>query len=153
LFSVQPAIGTDGTLSYTPALGAHGHANVTVILKDDGGTLNGGVDTSAVQTFAIGFNAPPTANIRVPTNNSVFIAPANIAIIAEASDPDGVVVNLEIFAGETGLFAQPTAPYEFAWTNVPTGDYRLLARATDDVGATGDSAPVSITVLERPPIS
>jgi VCBS repeat-containing protein len=152
LFSVQPAISADGTLTYAPTPGAHGHANVTVVLKDDGGTLDNGVDTSGAQTFVIGINAPPIANIIVPTNGSVFIAPANIAIIAQGSDLDGVVTNLEIFAGATRLFAQPLAPYEFAWTNVPIGDYTLRARATDDIGATGESVPVGITVLERPPI-
>ena len=46
LFAEQPSIAVDGTLSYTPAADAHGVATVTVTLQDDGGTANGGVDTS-----------------------------------------------------------------------------------------------------------
>ena len=46
LFSVQPAIAPDGTLTYTPALNAYGVATVSVQLHDNGGTANGGVDTS-----------------------------------------------------------------------------------------------------------
>ena len=42
-----------GTLTYTPAANANGVATVTVRLKDDGGTANGGVDTSGPQTFTI----------------------------------------------------------------------------------------------------
>ena len=57
LFSTQPSIAPDGTLSYTPALNANGSATVTVRLKDDGGTANGGVDTSAEQTFTINVNS------------------------------------------------------------------------------------------------
>jgi len=57
LFAAQPAISPDGTLRYTPAANAHGAATVSVTLKDDGGTANGGVDTSAAQTFAITVNA------------------------------------------------------------------------------------------------
>lgn len=53
LFSVQPAISSTGTLTYTPAANANGAATVTVKIKDDGGTANGGVDTSAAQTFTI----------------------------------------------------------------------------------------------------
>jgi VCBS repeat-containing protein len=53
LFSVQPAIAADGTLTYTPAADANGSATVTVSLSDDGGTANGGDDTSADQTFTI----------------------------------------------------------------------------------------------------
>jgi hypothetical protein len=43
-------------LSFTPANGAAGVAIVTVVLKDDGGTANGGQDTSPVQTFKITIN-------------------------------------------------------------------------------------------------
>jgi subtilase family serine protease len=53
LFSKQPDVDVDGTLTYTPAPDANGTAIVTVYLHDDGGTAYGGVDTSAVQTFAI----------------------------------------------------------------------------------------------------
>lgn len=53
LFSTQPTIAADGTLSYTPAADANGTATVTVTLMDDGGTANGGGDTSASQTFVI----------------------------------------------------------------------------------------------------
>ena len=42
-----------GTLTYTPAANANGSATVTLHIHDDGGTANGGVDTSAPQTFAI----------------------------------------------------------------------------------------------------
>src|SRR5207253_131140 len=53
LFAVQPAISATGTLTYTPAANANGSATVTVQLHDNGGTANGGIDTSAAQTFVI----------------------------------------------------------------------------------------------------
>ena len=53
LFSVQPAVASDGTLTYTPALLAVGTATVTVRAVDDGGTANGGIDTSPPETFTI----------------------------------------------------------------------------------------------------
>jgi VCBS repeat-containing protein len=56
LFSAQPAVAANGTLTYTPAANANGSATVTVQLHDNGGTLNGGVDTS-VHTFTIGVTA------------------------------------------------------------------------------------------------
>ncbi len=46
-----------GTLTYTPAANANGSATVTVQIHDNGGTANGGVDTSAAQTFTITVNA------------------------------------------------------------------------------------------------
>jgi len=53
LFSAGPAIGSNGALSYTPAADANGSATITVELKDNGGTANGGDDTSPAQTFDI----------------------------------------------------------------------------------------------------
>ncbi|MEH6873643.1 MAG: Ig-like domain-containing protein [Candidatus Competibacter sp.] len=53
LFSAGPAVAANGTLTYTPADNANGSATITLVLKDDGGTANGGVDTSPAQTFVI----------------------------------------------------------------------------------------------------
>ena len=47
------AIAANGTLSFTPAANAFGSAVVTVSLSDNGGTANGGDDTSNSVTFTI----------------------------------------------------------------------------------------------------
>jgi len=54
-FAVTPQIDASGTLTYTPAFDATGVTTVHVVLKDDGGTSAGGIDTSAEQTFTIAF--------------------------------------------------------------------------------------------------
>jgi hypothetical protein len=53
LFAVAPAIDTSGTLTYTPKAGARGTATIGVVVRDSGGTANGGVDISTVRTFTI----------------------------------------------------------------------------------------------------
>ncbi len=53
MFSAAPAITASGTLTFTPAIDQPGTAAITVVLKDSGGTANGGADTSAPQTFNI----------------------------------------------------------------------------------------------------
>jgi len=58
LFSTQPSVAPNGTLSYTPADNANGTATVSVTLHDDGGTANGRDDTSDTKTFAITVNPP-----------------------------------------------------------------------------------------------
>ena len=55
MFNLQ--IDAAGNLTYTPAANANGLATVTVILKDDGGTANGGSDTFTTQTFTITVNS------------------------------------------------------------------------------------------------
>lgn len=67
LFSVQPAIDSAGNLTYTPAFGVSGTATVSATLSDNGGTANGGANTSAAQTFTINITAdsivPAAANL------------------------------------------------------------------------------------------
>ena len=53
LFSTQPAVSAAGTLTYTPAPNANGVTTVNVSLQDDGGTANGGEDTSPNRPFTI----------------------------------------------------------------------------------------------------
>jgi Bacterial Ig-like domain (group 3)/Bacterial Ig domain len=54
-FQVTPAISADGTLTYTPnpLLLSPASVTVSVHLHDNGGTLNGGIDVSGLQTFII----------------------------------------------------------------------------------------------------
>jgi len=53
LFSAGPSLDSNGSLSFTPVPNAEGSATITVVLKDNGGTVNGGVNTSAPQSFTI----------------------------------------------------------------------------------------------------
>ena len=69
LFSVPPAIGSLGQLTFTPATNATGKANITLNLIDSGGTANGGVDTSANQTFVINITNNPPIAIPTPTKS------------------------------------------------------------------------------------
>src|SRR5215217_5590097 len=63
LFSTQPSVAADGTLSYALAADKNGSATVTVRAHDDGGTLNGGADTSTEQSFKIHVSAVNDAPI------------------------------------------------------------------------------------------
>ena len=80
LFAVQPAIAPDGTLTYTPAPNANGVATVTVTALDNGGTANGGTNTSRPQTFTITITAVNDA----PS----FTAGANQTVLRRRRRPD-----------------------------------------------------------------
>ncbi|WP_316790812.1 MBG domain-containing protein [Pedobacter frigoris] len=62
--------GNTGTISYRVKTGAVGTATVTVTVKDDGGTANGGVDTYS-RTFVITVNALPVVAISSDKGNEV----------------------------------------------------------------------------------
>ena len=53
LFSQGPAVSSDGTLTFQPVCLVTGTAHLTVTAHDDGGTANGGLDSSGSQPFTI----------------------------------------------------------------------------------------------------
>ncbi|NUN96066.1 MAG: cadherin-like domain-containing protein [Candidatus Omnitrophica bacterium] len=55
LFAAGPAVSPTGTLTYEGAMDASGTATITVEAMDNGGTANGGDDTSPGQMFTITF--------------------------------------------------------------------------------------------------
>lgn len=94
-------------------------------------------------------NLPPTVTLVSPTNNAQFPAPASVTLTATATD-DGGVARVEFYQGPTLLGEDASAPYEFAWNNIPPGSYGLTARAIDNFGVTSTSAPVNIVVSTGP---
>ena len=85
LFDVQPAIATDGTLTYTPNTGnLEGAAEVTVQVRDDGGTANGGTDVSEPQTFMISIGVSIEIESDLPGSGSVS---------AQVGEPEDGVAN------------------------------------------------------------
>jgi len=64
------------------------------------------------------------------------------------------VTNVTFFLATTNTLGQSTnLPYFVGQTNLPTGTYTFTARATDNLGATGDSAPVTVTVIPSLPLT
>jgi hypothetical protein len=55
--------------------------------------------------------------------------------------------------GTNRLGSSTNVPYFVELTNVAAGTYTYTARAFDNLGATGVSTPVTITVLPRPPLT
>ena len=81
LFTAQPAIAANGTLTFTPAATTSGSATVTVRINDNGGTANGGVNQSAAQTFTITSTFPTLVTNNANTGTgSLRQAIANAAI-------------------------------------------------------------------------
>ena len=62
-FSAQPAIDSTGNLTYTFAPNFNGSVTVSATLKDNGGTVNSGHDTSDPQTFTLTSTPVVDANL------------------------------------------------------------------------------------------
>jgi hypothetical protein len=110
----------------------------------------GAVDDSFTINKSVA-NVPPTVTITSPASGTTLNAPATINVAANAADPDGNVVQVDFYSGDTLIGSDTTAPFEVSWSGVPAGSYSLTASATDNLGATSTSAPVSVQVVSPPP--
>src|SRR5204862_1158549 len=116
LFSAQPSVSSNGTLTYTPAANANGTAVVTVYLQDNGGTANGGDDTSPSQTFNITVNSVNDApsftsggNVTVDEDSGAYSAPWATSISAGPADESGQTVAFNTSNDNNALFSvQPS---------------------------------------------
>lgn len=99
LFQIPPALSPAGTLSFKPAPFYAGTALATVFAQDNGGTANGGVDTSPSITFTIVISSDPDVPINiVPGPQSTFINVPRVFSSATGNaisitDPDAVLLS------------------------------------------------------------
>ena len=96
-------------------------------------------------------NEHPTVRIISPVSGDSYSQPARIILRAEASDIDSDISKVEFFNGNNLIETTITSPYSIIWEDVPYGDYRLTAKATDSDGATTVSDSVNIYVTNAPP--
>ena len=91
-------------------------------------------------------NEPPHVLITVPADGTGFSLSQTVEIRAEAWDVDGVVVSVEFFANgeKIGEDIDGSDGWTLDWTVTSTEQQELIARATDNEGATTDSAPIAI---------
>lgn len=99
-------------------------------------------------------NAAPTVTLTAPTAGATFAAPAEIALAATAADTDGSVVRVEFMVNGTVVATDTTSPYEASVSLTVPGVQELSVRAVDNLGASGVSAPVVVTIASEtaPPL-
>jgi hypothetical protein len=92
-------------------------------------------------------NARPTVSLTSPAAGTSYPIGTPVGLAADADDSDGSVAKVEFFANGQKVGEALALPYTLSWTPPGAGDYSLTARATDDLGLSGDSTSVAITVL------
>lgn len=88
----------------------------------------------------------PSVTITNPVNGVVFSAPANVKIMATATDTGGPVTNVAFFSGSMPLGAVQSAPFGVTAGNLAAGAYGLTAVATAG-GISTTSAVVNISIV------
>jgi len=153
----NPLTGLSATINTTLAAGTY---YLQVDGTGQGDLATGYSDYSSIGEYRISGtvpistnNQPPVAAITAPTANASFTAPATITITASATD-DGSIAKVDFYNGTTLLGSDATSPYSFTWTNVAAGSYTINAIATDNLGLTGNTASVTVGVINAntPPV-
>ena len=125
LFSSQPSVSPDGTLTFTPAPNATGSAIVTIQAKDSGGRGRSGVDVSDIQTFRI--DIAPVADTPVAVDESYTVDQDSVLTIAASgvlsndSDGDGDALTAELISAPAHGIISLQADGSFVYT--PTAGY------------------------------
>ena len=156
LFAAGPALGANGTLTFAPAVNANGVATVTVRAVDDGGTANGGDDTSAPRAFTITItpgNDPPVAvdDVVATPEDSAGITFDVLANDTEVDTAD--TLTLDSFDGSNVTNGTLTANGGGSFTYAPHPSFNGTETFTyvvrDTSGAT-DGGTVTISVTSVP---
>ncbi|MEO6184314.1 MAG: Ig-like domain-containing protein, partial [Verrucomicrobiota bacterium] len=92
-------------------------------------------------------NAPPTITITNPQNNSSLTAGANLVILADARDDNGVA-RVEFYRDGNLIVTDFSAPYSATLNNLTAGNYSLTAKAFDIAGLSTTSTSVNISVRD-----
>ena len=167
LFAVQPAVSPAGTLTYTLAADANGVATVTVTAHDDGGTANGGADSSSPSTFTItvdpvddapSFSAGASQTVDEDAG-AQFISGWATGISPGPSNESSQSVTFTASADNTGLFAvqpavEPNGKLTYTAAANANGTATVTVIAHDDGGTANggidDSPPRTFTVTVDP---
>ena len=148
LFSAQPAVSPDGTLSFTPAANACGQATVSLSASDNGGTICEGRDTSAAQSFVISIacvNDAPRANNQ--TVNTTTEQPTPITLSGTDVD-EGDVLSFAVASNPSHGVLSTDASGNLIYTSNPgySGPDSFTFTASDGA-LSSDPATVSINVV------
>jgi RHS repeat-associated protein len=109
--------------------------------------------TATSMPAAITVYGPPTVSLSGPSAATTLVAPAtvNLSATANATGTDNTIRQVAFYNGTGLLGSTTTAPYTFAWSNVGAGTYSVTAVATDSVGGTATSYPISVSVISNLP--
>ncbi|SFK43223.1 hypothetical protein SAMN05216302_100682 [Nitrosomonas aestuarii] len=100
-------------------------------------------------------NLPPNVSLTAPSSGAEFAEGSSVLLIANASDPDGIITKVEFYADGVLLGEDVSSPYEFSWASASAGTHTLYAVATDDDGKQATSLSASITIsnlTNQPPM-
>lgn len=142
---------TDGGVHWTLVpLGILTNWYAIDFLNGRGVIVGGGGSAYFFQQTGYALNYAPLIVLLAPSGTLSNIVCSKIPFVANAYDSDGFLSKVEFFVGANKIGQSVGWPYRCVWTNRTLGTYTCIAKATDNLGATAYSAPVSLTVTLPP---
>ncbi len=89
-------------------------------------------------------NDAPSVQILSPANDSVFAPLSEIAVSAQADDPDGFIEQVYFFLGPDLYVIDDTPPYTASFAGLEGGSYRISAVAKDNLGVFSSFHRISV---------
>jgi len=126
---------------------ASGTYTITATAVENKGQI-GEISTNSSPITVVVTASPdqPSVSLTAPAASGVYMAPATIALAANATDPTGTIAKVDFYANQYIVGTATSSPYTTTWTNAPAGNYTLTAKATSANGVVSTSAPVTVSV-------
>ena len=136
-------------LLVTPTANQFGKTTITLTAED----ANSQIGSTSFELTVNPVRDPITIRLLNPSEGQIFLAPGNIEVIAEVSNPDGGELRVDFRQSGSGVSTMfdfaTSPPFTGKWSAVPAGNYSLTGIATDEDGIRTASAPVNIQVLTQ----
>lgn len=161
VLSASPLVNVaDRSLSFLPLPHAFGSVVVSVSFRDNGGVLNGGVDTSVVKTFRVivtPVNDPPSFTpgplVLMVTNTATSFSAQWATNISAGPNESGQAVAFVVVSSSATMFTVSGQPsisaagvLSFSVSPGVTGNTTLSVTAKDAEGATSATHVITIVV-------
>ncbi|EIO3907748.1 chitinase C-terminal domain-containing protein [Vibrio vulnificus] len=134
--------------SWTATAGAHTFSSVAY--DDKGAVSQPSKVTLTVESTQPG-NTAPTVDLALSA--TTVEQGAVVTLTSNAADSDGTVDKVDFFVGGVLVGTAATAPYTLDYTTTQAGSLSVFARATDNLGATTDSAAQTLKVNGVAPVA
>ncbi len=135
--------------TWTPS--ASGSYVVTSKAYDDQGAPSLESSVTITVDAAQGGNEKPTVDVALSA--STVDVGTVVTLSANAADADGTVDKVDFYVAGTLVGTVATAPYTLDYTTTSAGTLAVYAKATDNLGATTDSALASLVVNGLPTVA
>jgi len=88
----------------------------------------------------------PAVQLTSPNSGAAFPGNTDIPLAATVTTNGRAISKVQFFNGPALLGEDSTAPFSLVWSNVPKGQYTLVAQVVYDGSAIMSSSPVNVTV-------